>query len=103
MLCLGLQKRHFSQDQSFYATDQRVLSSQVFLTTGGVRWPGYLSFAEDIKFSDMPGGAIASWAALPNLAWAQIVLIVALLDNSVLAQKVRACARCLLVCAAHPW
>jgi len=59
----------------------------VFLTTGGVRWPGYLSFAEDIKFSDMPGGAIASWAALPNLAWAQIVLIVALLDNSVLAQK----------------
>jgi len=59
----------------------------VILTEGGVRWPGYLSYAEDIKFSDMPGGAIASWAALPNLAWAQIVLIVALLDNSVLAQK----------------
>merc|ERR1719515_442124 len=59
----------------------------VFLTTGGIRWPGYLSFAEDIKFSDMPGGTIASWAALPGLAWVQIVLIVALLDNSVLAQK----------------
>ena len=59
----------------------------IILTEGGVRWPGYLSFAEDIKFSDMPGGAIASWAALPNLAWVQIVLIVALLDNSVLAQK----------------
>jgi len=58
----------------------------VILTEAGVRWPGYLSFAEDIKFSDMPGGAIASWAALPNLAWAQIVLVVALLDNSVLAQ-----------------
>merc|ERR1719329_379655 len=51
-----------------------------------IRWQGYLSYAEDIKFSDMPGGAIASWAALPNLAWAQIVLVVALLDNSVLAQ-----------------
>ena len=37
--------------------------THVFLTTAGVRWPGYLSFAEDIKFSDMPGGAIASWAA----------------------------------------
>jgi len=61
--------------------------THVLLTEAGVRWPGYLSFAEDIKFSDMPGGAIASWAALPNLAWAQIVLIVALLDNSVLAQK----------------
>ena len=59
----------------------------VILTTGGVRWPGYLSFAEDIKFSDMPGGTIASWAALPNLAWAQIVLIVAVFDNSVLAQR----------------
>ena len=34
----------------------------------------------------MPGGTIASWAAMPNLAWAQIVLIIALFDNSVLAQ-----------------
>jgi light-harvesting complex I chlorophyll a/b binding protein 1 len=58
----------------------------VFVTEAGFRWPGYLSIAEDIKFSDMPGGTIASWEALPNLAWAQIVLIVALLDNSVLAQ-----------------
>merc|ERR1719326_2183412 len=60
--------------------------AHVFLTTAGVRWPGYLSFAEDIKFSDMPGGTIASWAALPNLSWIQIILVVALLDNSVLAQ-----------------
>jgi len=59
----------------------------VILTEAGVRWPGYLSLAEDIKFSDMPGGAIASWAALPGLAWLQIVLIVALFDNSILAQK----------------
>ena len=33
----------------------------VFLTEAGVRWPGYLSFSEDIKFSDMPGGTIASF------------------------------------------
>jgi len=58
----------------------------IILTTAGVRFPGYLSIAEDITFEDMPGGAIASWAALPGLAWAQIVLIVALFDNSVLAQ-----------------
>merc|ERR1711865_705471 len=43
--------------------------------------------AEDIKFSDMPGGTIASWAALPGLSWVQIVLIVALFDNSVFKQK----------------
>merc|ERR1719486_1770487 len=60
--------------------------THVFLTEAGVRWPGYLSIAEDIKFSDMPGGTIASWAALPDLAWLQIILVVALLDNSVLAQ-----------------
>merc|ERR1719291_1398439 len=58
----------------------------VILTEAGIRWPGYLSFAEDIKFSDMPSGTIASWAALPNLSWLQIVLVVALLDNSVVAQ-----------------
>jgi light-harvesting complex I chlorophyll a/b binding protein 1 len=58
----------------------------VFVTEAGIRWPGYLSIAEDIKFTDMPGGTIASWAAMPNLAWAQIVLIIALFDNSVLAQ-----------------
>ena len=60
--------------------------THVFLTEAGVRWPGYLSFAEDIKFSDMPGGTIASWAALPDLAWLQIILVVALFDNSVFAQ-----------------
>merc|ERR1719443_416172 len=60
--------------------------AHVFLTEAGVRWPGYLSLAEDIKFSDMPGGAIASWAALPNLSWIQIILVIALFDNSVLAQ-----------------
>ena len=60
--------------------------AHVFLTEAGVRWPGYLSFAEDIKFSDMPGGTIASWAALPNLSWLQIILVVALFDNSILAQ-----------------
>merc|ERR1719313_1568106 len=48
--------------------------------------PGDISIAEDIKFSDMPGGTIASWAALPNLAWLQIVLVVAVFDNSVFAQ-----------------
>ena len=61
-------------------------TAHVFLTEAGVRWPGYLSFAEDIKFSDMPGGTIGSWAALPNLSWLQIILIVAVFDNSILAQ-----------------
>merc|ERR1719379_1125529 len=59
----------------------------VLVTLNGIRWPGYLSFAEDIKFEDMPGGTWASYNALPAIAWVQIVLVFALLDNSVLAQK----------------
>merc|ERR1719305_1078941 len=44
----------------------------VVTTYSGIRWPGYLSTSMDLKFSDLPGGAIASWAALPAAAWFQI-------------------------------
>jgi len=58
----------------------------VITTYSGMRWPGYLSLAEDIKFSDIPGGAIASWAALPTSAWAQIVLFVSFCETYALKQ-----------------
>merc|ERR1719287_444022 len=52
----------------------------VITTYSGIRWPGYLSKAEGIKFSDLPGGAIASWAALPTAAWFQIVLFITICE-----------------------
>merc|ERR1719224_161118 len=52
----------------------------VITTYSGIRWPGYLSKAEGIKFSDLPGGAISSWAALPTSAWFQIVLFVSICE-----------------------
>lgn len=52
----------------------------VITTYSGIRWPGYLSTAESIKFSDIPGGAIASWAALPVSAWIQIVIFISFLE-----------------------
>merc|ERR1719316_1779033 len=52
----------------------------VITTYSGIRWPGYLSLAEGIKFSDLPGGAIASWAALPTAAWFQIVLFISICE-----------------------
>merc|ERR1719463_850345 len=58
----------------------------VITTYSGVRWPGYLSTAEGIKFSDLPGGAIASWAALPTSAWLQIVLFISFLEVNFLKQ-----------------
>jgi len=61
-------------------------TTHVLLTEAGIRWPGFESIAQDIRFADIPGGTIASWEALPTLAWVQIVLIWGLLDNAILKQ-----------------
>jgi len=57
----------------------------VIVTEAGIRWPGYLSDGtfggEPIKFADMPGGTLASWAAMPPLGWAQIIAFIGLLDS----------------------
>ena len=45
----------------------------VITTEAGIRWPGYLSKSLDLKFSDIPGGAFDSYAAVPALGWLQIV------------------------------
>jgi len=58
----------------------------VITTYSGARFPGYLSTAENIKFSDIPGGAIASWAALPTSAWFQIVLFISFCEVYLLKQ-----------------
>merc|ERR1719231_1707162 len=58
----------------------------VITTYSGIRWPGYLSKAEGIMFSDLPGGAISSWAALPTSAWLQIVLFISFLEVYALKQ-----------------
>jgi len=58
----------------------------VITTYSGVRWPGYLSTSMDLKFSDLPGGAIASWAALPTPAWFQIILFITFCEVNFLKQ-----------------
>jgi light-harvesting complex I chlorophyll a/b binding protein 1 len=58
----------------------------VLTTYSGVRFPGYLSTAENIKFSDLPGGAISSWAALPTAAWFQIVIFISFCEINFLKQ-----------------
>jgi light-harvesting complex I chlorophyll a/b binding protein 1 len=58
----------------------------VITTYSGLRWPGYLSLAEEIKFSDLPGGAISSWAALPTASWLQIVIFVSFCEVYLLKQ-----------------
>jgi len=58
----------------------------VITTYSGMRWPGYLSTSMDLKFEDIPGGAIASWAALPAAAWFQIVLFITFCEVNFLKQ-----------------
>jgi light-harvesting complex I chlorophyll a/b binding protein 1 len=62
----------------------------VIVTEAGFRWPGYIStfanFGDGIKFADIPGGAISSWAAVPELGWLQIVALISVLDVVILKQ-----------------
>ena len=41
----------------------------------GVRFPGYLSIKQDLKFADMPVGCFASLEATPTLGWLQIMAV----------------------------
>merc|ERR1712029_1057399 len=41
---------------------------------------GYLSKSLDLKFSDIPGGALDSWAAVPAIGWFQIVSTIIFLE-----------------------
>jgi light-harvesting complex I chlorophyll a/b binding protein 1 len=60
----------------------------VIVTGAGYRWAGYCSYLSfpPLKFEDIPGGTLASWEALPQAGWAQIVAVIAILDNSLFAQ-----------------
>merc|ERR1719238_2652994 len=52
----------------------------IFTTEAGIRWPGYLSKSLDLKFSDVPGGALDSYAAVPAIGWLQIVTFIVILE-----------------------
>jgi len=58
----------------------------VITTEAGFRWPGYISKTLDLKFSDIPGGALDSWAAVPVLGWIQIVAFFSFLELAYGAQ-----------------
>merc|ERR1719193_2216545 len=47
----------------------------VILIHAGVRFPGYLSIKQDLKFADMPAGCFASLEATPTLGWLQIMAV----------------------------
>ena len=60
----------------------------VIATGAGYKWDAYASYLSfpPVSFKDIPAGTLGSWAALPQAGWAQIVALVAILDNSLFAQ-----------------
>merc|ERR1719152_771697 len=62
--------------------------AHVIVTGAGYKFDGYCSYLSfpPLKFEDIPAGTLGSWAALPQAGWAQIVAVIAILDNSLFAQ-----------------
>ena len=58
----------------------------IITTEAGIRFPGYLSISQDLKFSDVPGTLDGSYFGVPLAGWAQIVALFAALDIAVFRQ-----------------
>jgi light-harvesting complex I chlorophyll a/b binding protein 1 len=58
----------------------------VIVTEAGLRFPGYISLSEDIKFSDVPGSLDGAYFGIPVAGWVQIVALIAALDIAVFRQ-----------------
>merc|ERR1719197_1377129 len=58
----------------------------VIVTEAGVRFPGYLSISQDLKFSDVPGTLDGAYFGIPIAGWVQIVALIAALDIAVFRQ-----------------
>merc|ERR1719229_760958 len=62
--------------------------AHVFFVGAGFKFPGYISYLSfpPLKFEDIPASPIGSWETLPQAGWAQIVCLIAIIDNSLFAQ-----------------
>jgi len=58
----------------------------VIVTEAGIRFPGYLSISQDIKFADVGGDLADAYFGIPLGGWAQIVALIAALDIAVFRQ-----------------
>eukprot|EP00597_Dinobryon_sp_UTEXLB2267_P004251 CAMPEP_0170068740 /NCGR_PEP_ID=MMETSP0019_2-20121128/7633_1 /TAXON_ID=98059 /ORGANISM="Dinobryon sp., Strain UTEXLB2267" /LENGTH=182 /DNA_ID=CAMNT_0010276523 /DNA_START=127 /DNA_END=675 /DNA_ORIENTATION=- len=56
-----------------------------YVVQESVRFPGYISPSNDLKFSDVPNG-IAALGSVPFLGWVQLILFVGWLETAVFKQ-----------------
>merc|ERR1719305_1969307 len=80
--------RRFQELEIKHGRIAMLASVHVLVTLAGFKWSGYASYLSfpPLKFEDIPGGTLGSWEALPQAGWAQIVALIAILDNSLFAQ-----------------
>jgi light-harvesting complex I chlorophyll a/b binding protein 1 len=83
--------RRFQEMEIKHGRIAMAATVHVLVTCQGARWGNgewtlsNLNFPP-LTFGDVPGGTWASWAALPQLGWFQIVAFIALIDNTIFAQ-----------------
>merc|ERR1711988_445285 len=58
----------------------------VIVTEAGIKFPGYISLSQDLKFSDVPGTLDGAYFGVPLAGWVQIVAFIAALDIAVFRQ-----------------
>jgi light-harvesting complex I chlorophyll a/b binding protein 1 len=58
----------------------------VIVTEAGLRFPGYISYSQDLSFADVPGSLDGAYTGIPLAGWAQIVALIAALDIAVFRQ-----------------
>jgi len=58
----------------------------VIVTEAGIKFPGYLSLDQDLKFADVEGSLDGAYFGVPLAGWAQIAALIAALDIAVFVQ-----------------
>merc|ERR1719453_1469786 len=58
----------------------------VIVTEAGIKFPGYISISQDLKFADVDGSLDGAYFGVPLAGWVQIVALIAALDIAVFRQ-----------------
>ena len=81
--------RRFQEMEIKHGRMSMLACAHVFVVGAGFKFPGYISYLSfpPLKFEDIPASPIASWETLPQAGWAQIVCLIAIIDNSLVRRQ----------------
>ena len=81
--------RRFQEMEIKHGRMSMAACAHVFVVGAGFKFPGYISYLSfpPLKFEDIPASPVASWETLPQAGWAQIVCLIAIIDNSLVREQ----------------